>query len=518
LIQKKSVALLSVINLASALMGIGSSVVMAQAYGVSPDVEVYFAATSLFFMITSLTQTGQLSEITLPIYHRFKENVSQLAANAVFSVILSWMGIVAISISLLAFLFSGPLYEALVPGFDDSKLALGTVLFAIISPLICLEIIKSLLVTLMNAEKVFARIELITLANQGFAILSILLFHKQFGIYAALSGLLLGEFISFGMAIYFLRGTPFRYQFQLNAPGFDLKEVLGKMSFTFVYVLSTQFWSFGFNAALSFLPQGYFAVFKYATLIYSKLNGLVLRPVTVVFFTQFSTLLQQGSSKLKSLVQQANRLTFLLAIAAGAFMIASSKPLLNVLWRNGKFEAEYIDTTFFTLVLLIGLVFFNGLGLIFRKMCMSSDLVKTQYAYFIALQIGFGIFTYFFGQSLSYWLLALVFIMNNIGLALIPVAVIFFYRNDLFTLYQEGFLLKAITFAGLLLSAALAIHFGLGQVWNTTTMLQNIFSGAVSTMLIGTVLLLLLKFVQFEELKLLGFLAEKVKLKRGKSA
>ncbi len=518
MIQKKSVALLSVINLASALLGIGSSVVMAQAYGVSPDVEVYFAATSLFFMITSLTQTGQLSEIILPIYHRFKENVSQMAANAVFSVILSWMGMVAISISLLAFLFSGMLYEALVPGFDSSKLALGTVLFAIISPLISLEIIKSLLVTLMNAEKVFARIELITLANQAIAMLSILLFNKQFGIYAALSGLMLGEFISFGMAIYFLSGTPFRYRFRLKTPGFDLKEVLGKMSFTFVYVLSTQFWSFGFNAALSFLPPGYFAVFKYATLIYSKLNGLVLRPVTIVFFTQFSTLLQQGSPKLKALVQQANRLTFLLAITAGAFMIGSSKPLLNVLWKNGKFEGSYIDTTFYTLILLIGLVFFNGLGLIFRKMCMSADLVKTQYGYFIALQIAFGVFTYFVGHKLGYWPLALLFTLNNIGLAVIPVLVIFFYRRDLFTLYQDGFLLKATTFAGLLLGVALVIHFGLGQFWSSETMLQNVASGAVNSILIGVVLLTLLKLVQFEEVKLLGFLAEKVKLKLGKNA
>jgi len=512
LIQKKSVALLSLINLSSALLGIGSSVVMARIYGVSTDVEVYFAATSLFFMITSLTQTGQLSEIILPIYHRYKENVSQQAANAVFSVVLSWMGMVAIGISLLAFLFSGLLYQILVPGFESSKLELGTSLFAIISPLIAVEIIKSLLVTLVNAEKVFAKIELITLANQAVAIACILTFHQQFGIYAALSGLLLGELISFGMAFYFLQRTPFRYQFRLKTPGFELKEVVSKMSFTFVYVLATQFWSFGFNAALSFLPQGYFAVFKYATLIFVKLNGLVLRPVTIVFFTQFSTLLQQGSTKLKHLVQQANRLTFLLAISAGAFMISSSNPLLNVLWKNGKFESTYIDITFYTLIVMISLVFFNGLGLIFRKMCMSADLVKTQYGYYIILQIVFGIFTYFIGQTLGYWPLVLLFFLNNVSIAIIPIIVFYCYKKELFTLYHREFMTKAIVFAIALLASAFSIHFGLGYFWPTDTMFENLLAGSVNTFILSMILLLLMRWFRFDELQLLSMVLKKLKL------
>jgi hypothetical protein len=33
------------------------------------DVEIYFASSSLFFVIASLTQTGAITEIALPIYH-----------------------------------------------------------------------------------------------------------------------------------------------------------------------------------------------------------------------------------------------------------------------------------------------------------------------------------------------------------------------------------------------------------------------------------------------------------------
>lgn len=518
MIHKKSVALLSIINMASTLLGIGSSVVMARVYGVSPEVEVYFAATSLFFMITSLTQTGQLSEIVLPIYHRYKEKVSQEAANGVFSVILTWVGMVAIAISFIAFLLSSILYKLLVPGFDPSQLALGTLMFRLITPLIAIEIIKSLLVTLINAEKVFARIERITLVNQAAAIVLILAFHQKSGIYAALSGLLVGEVLSFLMAIFYLSQTPFKFRITFRTEGFELNEVLNKVSFTFMYVLSTQFWIFSFNAALSFLPQGYFAIFKYASLIYTKLYGLVLRPVSVVFFTQFSTLYQQGSSKLRELIHQANRLTFLLSISASALIISSSKPILNVLWKSGKFEADYIDTTFFTLVVLIVLVYFSGLGLIYRKMCMSTDLIKTQYGYLIVLQLLSGIFTYIFGQALSYpWLLAF-FSFNNACISIIPILVIFNYKAELATLYQSNFLPRAAFFLIIMIGTALMIHFGLGMFWGNETLFQNLLTAAVNSLLLGMILLFALRLGGFEEIRLLGLVGDKLKTKLGKNA
>jgi len=118
----KSIGAVGVINALSTVLGLLYSVVLARYFGVGTSIEVYFASTTLLFMINSLTQSGLLAEIALPIYHQYQSNDSQDSANRVMSVIVNWLGIMAIVFSLGSFLGAPWLFYWSASGFDAERL------------------------------------------------------------------------------------------------------------------------------------------------------------------------------------------------------------------------------------------------------------------------------------------------------------------------------------------------------------------------------------------------------------
>ena len=68
----RSVGVVTILSLAGTVVGVVQSVVVAYAFGTSRQVEIFFAAVALETTMLQLTQTGQLTDIFLPIYLRIK--------------------------------------------------------------------------------------------------------------------------------------------------------------------------------------------------------------------------------------------------------------------------------------------------------------------------------------------------------------------------------------------------------------------------------------------------------------
>ncbi len=452
-IQKKSVALLSILSLVSSLLGLVFSVVLARCYGVSRDVEIYFAASSLFFVIASLTQTGSITEIALPIYHRHVEEYGKKEALKLYCLIINWMGLAAFATGLVSALFAGPIVRGFVPGFTPADQETARIFFLWISPLFMLEILKSIMSTLLNAEKVFGRTELANVFSQLGNILFIIIFHKTLGAFAAMMGLWFGQILSLGYSLYLANGFGFRYHFIWRDNRFSLRELFLKIQNTFSYAIATQFYAIGFNAAISLLPQGQYGIFKYATLIFSKTQGLLLHPVSVVFFSQFSKEFVKGISGAGRLIVQSNRITFLSGIAVVTVVFSIGLPSFCLIWLNEKFDFNSIEITYRMLLLLYCLLFANGIALIYRKVNMAFGWVKELYLSMSVVNVAFGILMYFWPARLvGLWYLVGVSLSNITLMALIPPALVAIRRRDAFELPDSSFWVKS----GLLLSFSLA--------------------------------------------------------------
>jgi putative peptidoglycan lipid II flippase len=474
-IQKRSIFNLGLINAFASVLGILFSVVLAQSFGVSREVEIYFASSSLFFLINSLTQTGQMAEITLPIYHQLIEDYGRKEAGKAFSVIINYVAVIGIFVSILALLLAQPVMQYYVKGFSDEDKLRTIYYFSLITPLLFFEILKGQLVTLLNAEKIFGKIEIGGLFSQLFSLTFIWLFHQSLGIFAAMVGLWVGELTSFAVAIYFLKKIKFNYTFHFLDDRIHLKSLLRKLGSTYLYVLATQSYSFVFNAGLTLLPQGAYAVFKYAVFIYSKTQSLINRPILVVFYTQFSKLFVQKSEQFKELVLQTNRLTLLISTLWVTVLFAGGEYGMRFLWVNEKFSLEDLNTTFYTLCILFLLVLFNGIGQVYRKIAVAINEVNTLYTMNSLNQLFTALLSYLLLPWIGFWGALGIQCFNIFMLSLIPILVVLYSGRGVGFYVQWHYALKIVLyliFTGVIFGA---LHLFIPQ---TDANLPNLIYGA----------------------------------------
>lgn len=424
MLNTKSIGAVGVINALSTVLGLLYSVVLARYFGVGTSIEVYFASTTLLFMINSLTQSGLLAEIALPIYHQYQSNDSQDSANRVMSVVVNWLGILAIVFSLGSFLGAPWLFYWSASGFDAERLEQGVKIFRIISPLLFVEIMKSQISSMVNAEKRFGKIEWVNILNQVTSMVFIVLLAAQFEVYSVVAGLWVGELIALGYGIYVLSKTKFRYHFILKHPGFEVTSVLKKMGFTFIYVLVTQLYLFYLNNLITTLPKGTYAIYRYAMLIFSKIQGLLIRPVSTIFFSQFSSAFHVGSNRLKALVEETASLSFVISAFAFGGLMAAGHPLLRILWEGEKFTGGAIMDVYKTLTIISICLFFNALAIIFRKISMTLGKVKEMYLGYIGVQILSFVALLFLKDIISLELVLSVLLLNTIILAFVPIVLV----------------------------------------------------------------------------------------------
>lgn len=501
-IQKKSVAFLGLLSGLSTVLGLVFSIVLAQCYGVSRDVEIYFASSTLFFVIASLTQTGAITEIALPVYHQHIQQFGKSEAIKLYCQILNWMSLAALVIALCSALFSGFIIETFIPGFSTEDREKAQLFFLLISPLFLLEIQKSILSTFLNAEKVFGKTELTNVVSQLGNILFILFFHKKLGAFAAMMGLWFGQVLSFGYALFLAWKSGFRYHFTWFDGRFSVVELLHKIKNTFAYVIATQFYIVGLNAALSQLPAGHYAVFKYSQLIFSKTQGLLLHPVTTVFFSQFSNAFSIRAKNLQQLIIQGNRITILSSVAIFSLVFGAGFPAFCWIWLNEKFDLVSIQMAYRLLLIHYIIMFFNGLGLIYRKVNMALGWVQGLYLSYTAINFAFGCLMWFGGASLNnLYILAGISIGNQIVMALVSPLLVFWYERPLFSLPTASFHAQALVIFILSLLCIWLFKVGLYSILGTLG-ISWILVLVISSVISGLVIFALFYLFRIQEMQL----------------
>lgn len=426
---------MTILNVVGAVIGVASSVVVAYFFGTSRALEIYFAAATLLALTTSLTQTGQLSEIFLPVYHRIKHDEGIERAQRAFSIILNWMMISVAVLSLVLWVLTPVLVRLLVPGFGTEDRVLCARMFRWLLPILGVQVALSLVRTLANAERWFGKPEAIGVGARASVLVGIAALAHPFGTWAMVAALWIGQGLHvLGYAIMLPR-LGYRYRFCLRQEGFSAWSVFSKLFATLGYAGATQVYGFVLNAALSLLPQGTYAVFKYVQQLYARTRGVFIRPISVVFFTQFSESLARGAENVKAFARAAlSRCLGISSLAIVAIVVAG-QPLLSGLWGSKRFGPEHLDLAAMLLAVFYVLLLASALGQIGRKMTISLGMVGRQYLSTSAVQVlsaacAWGLISYF---GVPGAMATVVF--NSAALASAPLIVLLVWRKDMVPFY-----------------------------------------------------------------------------------
>ncbi|MBJ2174580.1 hypothetical protein JBL43_10055 [Aureibaculum sp. A20] len=380
------------LKLISSLLGLIYSIIQVQYFGASRTIEIYFAAQSLVYLVTSLTQSGQLAEIFLPEYHRLNNINSGLGYKGL-NIVINRMVFFGTILMILIFVLAHYVVELMVPGFSQEEKDFAVLIFRILLPVLYLALINSFYITVLNAEERFGRAELLGLTNTIVNILVLVILYPFIELWALVISFILGKVIEFVFYVWQLYKNGYRFHWVLSMPEFDHISFFKTMQSTFLYVGATQFYSIVLTASISFLPEGVYAIFKYVQNLSNKIKGLFIQPFMTIFFTKYSLLLQKSQSVFKEFNKNMISIINVNAIVIiGTILLGDY--ILNLIWGGKKFTMNNVQLAYLFILFNIFAVLLSSLGTIYRKMAVAHGLAKKLYLYWVIAQLMSGVFSY----------------------------------------------------------------------------------------------------------------------------
>lgn len=384
----RSVSLLAGLNVAAAVASAATSALTAFLFGTSRAVEVYFAAATLYMMTVSLTQTGAVMDVFLPIYYRLKETRDALSAKAAFAVLLNWMVLLAGAAVAALWLAAPAVIALLVPGFGDADQAQGVLYFRAVLPLVLLRVVAIQFLGLCNAERWYGLPESMTPLSQIASMVVLVAAAPAIGVWALVASLWTSQTLQLLAFIAVTYRFGYRHALRWSHPDFAFGEVMRQVGSTYLYFGGTQVYKFALSAAVSILPQGIYAVYNYVQTLNGKLQGTILRPVGVVFLTDASESVAKGGGRIQPGVVRAAllRATAMVSLVVALFA-GGGRYALDVIWGHGKFSETDLELAFVLTLFFLGLLYVTAMGLIARKLVAAMGRLGLLYLLMAAAQL-----------------------------------------------------------------------------------------------------------------------------------
>jgi peptidoglycan biosynthesis protein MviN/MurJ (putative lipid II flippase) len=382
------------LGLVNALL-LGLSVVQAfvtgRLFGTSVGIEVYFAASTFYQTAVSLMQTGQVTEVVTPLFHRLVHERGDEIGDRMFYILINWMALIALVVSSTAFVAAGWLVPLLTPGFTISAHEDAIRVFRAIIPLTAIQIVQSLLTCYLTAKKQFVKQELFRVLSIASSLLVIITAFSWFDVWAMVLALWASNLVMICSLCYFVHRAGYRHRLLMWDIEISFRTLFRSIPSIGAYVILTQFFSLALTASLSTLPQGALAVFSYARRVFMRLSTLVSRPIAVVFFNHYSAEVAKDSERTRTLGIDALRIQLTAVTWLIVVVYASGYQGLKFLWLSEKFPVEQVWHTYLLLGLLCLSLLFSGPGQIYRKINVSHGFVVDQYLVFAVVQLLCGI-------------------------------------------------------------------------------------------------------------------------------
>ncbi len=490
---------LTVLKLVGAFLGIFYSILQVKYFGTDRVIETFFAAQSLVYLVTSLTQSGQLAEVFLPVYLELKEKYGLTVASLSFSSIINRIICFVSIILVLMFLIAPFLMKLFIPGFEFSDQLFASNIFRAFLPLVLLQILSSFINTVLNAERIYGRVEIAGIISYVVSIVLLVLFYEAWSIWTLVFALYAGKLIDLSIGVYYLKRQQIRYSLNWNVDKFDSRELFRTLFSTFRYTGSTQVLNWAYTASLSFLPQGIFAIFKYVNILFSKSGSIIIDPIKTLLFTEFSANRESNQDKINILLQRSISIAVLVGILVFSIALFAGYEGMSFIWGGEKFDIDKLNKAYPILITFFSLYIFQIAYGISRKYTVSIGRAKELYNWQALTQFISAFVVYILIYYFAYWGLIVALLINRVLLLSVP-----FLMNT--SVYKEVFNLKfnskCLFLLGFMLLSFWVVHgIYLEEINAIIGKGSDLFYVIVLSGLAVFLFLSLVKILSFDELK-----------------
>jgi putative peptidoglycan lipid II flippase len=332
----RSLVPVNALVLAALVVGLLNNVAIAAWFGLTRDVDAFFAAMMLpnLFMFLCVDYVGKNFLPVLALARKEGETSASQLVSAVVTIVALVGSLVAVALaSGGAFLFA-----VLLPGFDESETALVTRYFWIMAPAIALMAINAFHEYVCQYDEDFVSVAAIRVALPAMNLVAIVALAPVLGEYCLPVGYLAGHATMF---VLLARRARYAYRPRLGLRKHLERQVFANAAIVMSTGLIARTRSIVINALASTLGGGAIAALAFATKLTEPLERAAFSGARMLIFTRAARLYADDKlEEVGRLYAVAIRVSFMVLAPLLAWVALNSDVLVAAIFARGEFTAE----------------------------------------------------------------------------------------------------------------------------------------------------------------------------------
>ncbi len=391
----KNTALISILTLASRILGVVRDALIAMVFGTSAQSDAFFIAFRPFDLSRKLFSEGTLSISFVPVFSKILQKESHSnAVTFVFS-FFCFLSLISVVFMVSGIVFAPLLIKLIAPGFiaDSATSELTLVLFKVMLPYLWCVFILALCMGVLNTLGNFGSPAIAPVVFNIIIIIFTLFVCNQLNV--PVIGLAVG--VTIGGIVQLMIQIPFMIRHKMfDFKSFNLFEphvrrvikimipcMIGAASYQINIMVASFF--------ASKLPQGSVSYLYYADRLVQFPLALFAISVATVILPELSRKANSGNiDAIAPIFTNGVKLVFFIVIPAMAGLMALNQEIITFLFGQGKFDQTAIKMTSQCLFYLVtGLWAFTGVRIFVTLFYSLENFMSPFYCGLISIGINF---------------------------------------------------------------------------------------------------------------------------------
>ena len=373
----KSTLMIVIFTLGSKFLGFFREILIAAKFGSGSETDTFFIALTATGLLTNFLSNA-ISTTFIPIISEVEVKEGKKGKIEHTNNMINVMIIVSIFIVAIAMIYTPSIIRLLARGFQGAQFNQAVILTRIGLPMILFSGIIGVTTGYLQSEGKFTATAIMGFPLNLSYIFFLIFLSSSFGIKGLMVSAVIGVITQLLIQIPELKLSGFKYKFIFNINDEYIKKVLYLSLPVLIGVAINDLNAIIDKTLASSLISGSISALNYANRLNSLILGVFISAITTVIFPVLSKEANNGNIfGIKKILGYGVNLILLITIPATVGLIILSKPIVEIAFQRGEFNATATIMTSQALIFYsIGLVPM-ALQLLFTRVYYSLQDTKT---------------------------------------------------------------------------------------------------------------------------------------------
>jgi putative peptidoglycan lipid II flippase len=361
--------------LLSRVLGWVRMVVVGGTFGVTGELDTFFAAFRIPDLLFQLVAAGALSSALIPILAGLLERGETDRAWRLVSTVVNVMLVALAALAALFGVLAPVIVPAMTPGFTEAQLARTVDLTRIMLASPILLALGAVATSVLNAQGRFAAAAVAPVMYNLAIIGAAVLLAPSLGVAGLAIGVVAGAALHLGIQLRPLLRTGFRFRPAIDLDDRPARQALALLAPRTIGLSASQVTFVVTTILASGLGEGAISAFNFAFTMLQIPIGLIGVPLGVVVFPTLARDLARGAiGEYLGLVSRALRLVLFVMLPITAVGMVLRHDIVTLLFGYGRVDSRAIAMTADALLwFLIGLAAHSAIAVLARAFYAAQD-------------------------------------------------------------------------------------------------------------------------------------------------